>query len=105
MIAISRCEDYRHDVWDVTAGSMLGILVAWLTYRRYYPNLRSRYCDTPYPSRSEMLKRFMRARDEEAAAVGVGAGRNGTAHREREHDEESIDEDDGLLGQRDGGGR
>lgn len=56
-IAISRCEDYRHDVWDVTAGSILGLVVAWLTYRRYYPNLRDRHCETPYPSPGEVMRR------------------------------------------------
>ncbi|KAF2715382.1 acid phosphatase/Vanadium-dependent haloperoxidase [Pleomassaria siparia CBS 279.74] len=50
LIAISRCEDYRHDVWDVTAGSTLGILVAYYTYRRYFPPLRSSKCATPYPN-------------------------------------------------------
>jgi diacylglycerol diphosphate phosphatase/phosphatidate phosphatase len=48
MIAISRCEDYRHDVWDVTCGSILGITVAYLSYRRYYPPLRSVRCHVPY---------------------------------------------------------
>jgi len=48
MIAISRCEDYRHDVWDVTCGSLIGISLAYLSYRRYYPPLRSARCDVPY---------------------------------------------------------
>jgi len=48
MIAISRCEDYRHDVWDVTCGSLLGLGVAYLSYRRYYPALRSVHCDVPF---------------------------------------------------------
>lgn len=50
LIAISRCEDYRHDVYDVTVGSILGMSVAHYTYRRYYPPLRSRACATPYPN-------------------------------------------------------
>ncbi|KAF2429280.1 PAP2-domain-containing protein [Tothia fuscella] len=49
LIAISRCEDYRHDVYDVTVGSLLGFFVAHFSYRRYYPSLRSSRCDTPYP--------------------------------------------------------
>ncbi|KAL4863595.1 hypothetical protein BDV12DRAFT_26308 [Aspergillus spectabilis] len=48
MVAISRLEDYRHDVYDVTAGSILGSIVAHFSYRRYYPPLRSFRCDTPY---------------------------------------------------------
>ncbi|KAI9841895.1 MAG: hypothetical protein M1838_003349 [Thelocarpon superellum] len=54
MIAISRCEDYRHDVYDVTVGSLLGLVVAHLSYRRYYPALRSPHCHTPYPSPAEL---------------------------------------------------
>jgi len=48
MIAISRCEDYRHDVYDVACGSFLGIAVAYFSYRRYYPALRSSNCDIPF---------------------------------------------------------
>jgi diacylglycerol diphosphate phosphatase/phosphatidate phosphatase len=48
MIAISRLDDYRHDIYDVTCGSILGLLVAYFSYRRYYPSLRSSGCDNPY---------------------------------------------------------
>ncbi|KAE8373350.1 phosphatidic acid phosphatase type 2/haloperoxidase [Aspergillus bertholletiae] len=48
MIAISRLDDYRHDVYDVTCGSILGTVIAYLSYRRYYPSLRSVICDIPY---------------------------------------------------------
>ncbi|KAE8155976.1 phosphatidic acid phosphatase type 2/haloperoxidase [Aspergillus tamarii] len=48
MIAISRLDDYRHDVYDVTCGSILGTVVAYFSYRRYYPSLRSVVCDMPY---------------------------------------------------------
>lgn len=50
LIAISRCEDYRHDVYDVSVGSLLGMAVAHYTYRRYYPALRSKDCATPFPN-------------------------------------------------------
>lgn len=56
LIAISRCEDYRHDVYDVTVGSLLGISIAYFSYRRYYPPLRSSTCDVPYPSRAEVSR-------------------------------------------------
>lgn len=74
IIAISRTEDYRHDVWDVTAGSAIGLVVAWLTFRRYYPKLRSRTCETPYPSRKELMQRKLgqgRKPDEESAGDGI----------------------------------
>ncbi|KAF2198196.1 acid phosphatase/Vanadium-dependent haloperoxidase [Delitschia confertaspora ATCC 74209] len=67
LIAISRCEDYRHDVYDVSTGSLIGILVAFYTYRRYYPPLRSSRCATPYPNPGDTVegRSFGRARDEE----------------------------------------
>ena len=67
LIAISRCEDYRHDVYDVTIGSILGIFVAHFTYRRYYPGLKSSRCDIPYPIRvdSTLSNGFSRMKDEE----------------------------------------
>jgi diacylglycerol diphosphate phosphatase/phosphatidate phosphatase len=91
LIAISRCEDYRHDVYDVTTGSVLGILFAWLSYRRYYPGLRSRKCDIPYPEKAEMVKWEMRkaggngndARDEESR-VGFVVGDDEESEDERE---------------------
>ncbi|KAB8079364.1 phosphatidic acid phosphatase type 2/haloperoxidase [Aspergillus leporis] len=48
MIAISRLDDYRHDVYDVACGSLLGTGVAYFSYRRYYPSLRSVFCDMPH---------------------------------------------------------
>lgn len=47
-VAISRLEDYRHDPYDVSAGSALGMGVAYLSYRRYFPALRSRACSEPF---------------------------------------------------------
>jgi hypothetical protein len=72
LIAISRCEDYRHDVYDVSVGSVLGMAVAHYTYRRYYPALRSRGCAEPYPNpMDEMGKGWKKVEDEEVAR---GAG-------------------------------
>ncbi|BCR92882.1 phosphatase PAP2 family protein [Aspergillus chevalieri] len=48
MVAISRLNDYRHDIYDVTCGSILGILVSYFSYRRYYPPLCSVKCDIPH---------------------------------------------------------
>ncbi|KAF2004438.1 acid phosphatase/Vanadium-dependent haloperoxidase [Amniculicola lignicola CBS 123094] len=72
MIAISRCEDYRHDVWDVTAGSTIGFTVAYFTYRRYFPPLRNRKCDTPYLNPGEELGSGAgKRRDEEMGLRGA----------------------------------
>lgn len=75
MIAISRLEDYRHDVFDVTAGSLLGMMVAYLSYRRYYPSLRLARCDEPYPSRYEfaILEEQNRSKDDEENGLNSGA--------------------------------
>lgn len=49
MIAISRCQDYRHDVYDVCTGALLGYVVAFWSYRRYWPQLSSWRCHEPFP--------------------------------------------------------
>lgn len=75
LIAISRCEDYRHDVYDVTVGSVLGLSVAYYTYRRYYPPLRSSKCATPYPNPGDSaaaLGGFSKIKDEEERIRGAG---------------------------------
>ncbi|KAK5124985.1 hypothetical protein LTR85_001175 [Meristemomyces frigidus] len=70
LIAISRLEDYRHDVGDVVCGSLLGFAVALYNWRRYYPSLLSKGCNEPHtpPSssgRSSPSGGFQRVRDEE----------------------------------------
>lgn len=49
LIAISRCEDYRHDVYDVCVGTVIGATVAYWSYRRHWPSLASGGSDEPYP--------------------------------------------------------
>lgn len=66
LIAASRLEDYRHAVADVTAGSILGFLITYLTFRRYYPSLSSENCSEPYV---EGKSAFQRLRDEEEGYV------------------------------------
>jgi len=73
MIAISRCEDYRHDVYDVTCGSILGMSIAYFSYRRYYPRLRSPKCDEPFPSReSSFDDGFGKIKNDEEVGRSVG---------------------------------
>lgn len=73
MIAISRLDDYRHDVYDVTCGSLLGVLVAYFSYRRYYPALRSPACDSPYDRTEVGVDGFSKLpTDEEAQGRGYG---------------------------------
>lgn len=70
MIAISRCQDYRHDVYDVCTGALLGWTIAYWSYRRYWPHLSSSHCDEPYPgpspsARNDGINDYGRLRDEE----------------------------------------
>ncbi|CAK7235302.1 hypothetical protein SBRCBS47491_009247 [Sporothrix bragantina] len=68
MIAISRCQDYRHDVYDVCTGALLGWTIAYWSYRRYWPRLSSAHCDEPYPGPSPPSRNddsYGRLRDEE----------------------------------------
>ena len=74
LIAISRCEDYRHDVYDVTIGSFLGMMVAFFSYRRYYPRLTSAHCDTPFAGRADTaLSGVGKMRDEEERIGSAGS--------------------------------
>ncbi|CZT17289.1 related to diacylglycerol pyrophosphate phosphatase [Ramularia collo-cygni] len=66
LIAASRLEDYRHAVADVTAGSILGFVITYLTFRRYYPSLSSEDCSEPYV---EGRSTFQRLRHEEEGFV------------------------------------
>jgi diacylglycerol diphosphate phosphatase / phosphatidate phosphatase len=75
MIAISRCQDYRHDVYDVCVGSALGFTVAFWSYRRYWPRLSGRECDEPYPppgTEIENSEGWRRVRDEEEGGPIMG---------------------------------
>ena len=73
LIAISRCEDYRHDVYDVTVGSTLGMLIAYFSYKRYYPGLKSTYCDVPYPNWADTatINGYGKIRDAEERIASV----------------------------------
>lgn len=48
LITISRTEDYRHDVYDVSTGTLIGATCAWFCYRRYFRGLQGRKSAIPY---------------------------------------------------------
>jgi len=75
LVAISRTMDYRHHATDVLAGSLLGIGIAYMSYRQYFPPLNEPTAHLCYPP----LRHFL-------------ANRNGTdtssAEQEHHGDEE-----------------
>jgi diacylglycerol diphosphate phosphatase/phosphatidate phosphatase len=74
----------RHDVYDVTCGSILGMGITYFSYRRYYPRLHSPKCDEPFPSRESSFNDAKIKTDEE---TGLRA----------ERDYELTDSDDGTA--------
>jgi len=46
-IAISRTCDNHHHWQDVLVGSLLGIVIAYTVYRRYYHSLNHKHCALP----------------------------------------------------------
>lgn len=80
LITISRTEDYRHDVYDVSTGSLIGMAVTYYCYvstpyflfrplnsglmlisiicsqRRYFPPLTIQTCDEPFTNRGEDIR-------------------------------------------------
>lgn len=78
MIAISRCEDYRHDVYDVCVGSVLGMTVSYWSYRRHWPKLSSAKSDEPLPRLgSDEDQGWGRVRDEEDGFANGNGQENG----------------------------
>jgi diacylglycerol diphosphate phosphatase/phosphatidate phosphatase len=77
LVAVSRLEDYRHDVGDVMVGAVIGCLVTYLNWRRYYPSLLSKWCDEPYDPPGSKNGYQKAARDEEEMVGIEGEEGNG----------------------------
>jgi len=56
LVAVSRTMDYRHHWQDVLAGSFLGIVMAYFSYRQYFPSLGSDLAHLPYAPRTQHLE-------------------------------------------------
>lgn len=48
LVAVSRTCDYHHHWQDVTIGSFIGIVIAYLCYRQYFPALNSKMSHRSY---------------------------------------------------------
>lgn len=51
LIAVSRTMDYRHHATDVIAGALLGLTIAYWSYKLYYPPLSHPQSHKPYSPR------------------------------------------------------
>jgi len=54
LVAVSRTMDYRHHWQDVIVGAILGAVLAYFSYRQFYPSLASKKCQHPYVSRIQL---------------------------------------------------
>ena len=57
MIGITRTMDYRHHSQDVGIGMLLGISIAYFSYRQYYPSLAHPFSHRPFASRYDPVRK------------------------------------------------
>ncbi|CAH01534.1 bifunctional diacylglycerol diphosphate phosphatase/phosphatidate phosphatase [Kluyveromyces lactis] len=81
VIALSRTQDYRHHFVDVMLGSLLGILVAHWSYRRYFPSIHSKLPFKPLLDDSDVvLEEYSQVRssgtDEELLPISRSTNNN-----------------------------
>jgi len=81
LIAITRTMDYRHHWEDVTAGSFLGLGLAFFAYRQYYPPLSNPMSHRPYKLRT---LRTLRRQEHYAAIDAMGADPEGAMTSEED---------------------
>lgn len=85
LISRVKVDGDRHDVYDVTCGSIIGMSIAYFSYRRYYPRLHSTRCHEPYPSRATSFNEgFGKLKDDEE----TGTTRTGRAFDSSDNDDD-----------------
>ncbi|KAH9946069.1 phosphatidic acid phosphatase type 2/haloperoxidase, partial [Epithele typhae] len=94
LVAISRTMDYRHHWQDVLTGSVLGLTIAYFSYRQYYPMLEYEASHLPYPPRPQRGGRD-RPRESQIAFGSEGAqpGHAALGGRSRNTDSRYTDHD------------
>ena len=70
LVAMSRMADYRHDKYDVSLGSLIGLGIAYFAYKRYYKPLTSAKCHEVWLAPADDLEssrsnRVRRQKDDE----------------------------------------
>lgn len=85
LVAISRTMDYRHHWHDVLVGSILGTVLAYFSYRQYYPSLSSELSHRPYSPRiKDELDANLHRNDLESAVPMANQQQGPAAHRRQE---------------------
>jgi len=105
MVAVSRIMDARHHPFDVISSSILGMFLAWVSYRQYFPPLHETWKKgRAYPIRTwgrdpaapvDDNSGFLRSADEEEGGVKGGFGSKGDRGLAS-----SLPEDETAPGQR-----
>ncbi|KIM28177.1 hypothetical protein M408DRAFT_16373 [Serendipita vermifera MAFF 305830] len=106
VIAITRTMDYRHHSHDVVVGMLLGISIAYFSYRQYYPSLAHPLSHRPFAPRYEPHERPTASGDllnmddtPEPSQRGRGRGLDAeAAHEDNASDNEELDHEmEGTL--------
>ncbi|EDR07747.1 uncharacterized protein LACBIDRAFT_298254 [Laccaria bicolor S238N-H82] len=85
LVAISRTMDYRHHWHDVLVGSILGTVLAYFSYRQYYPSLSSELSHRPYSPRiKDELDANLHRNDLESPVPMANQQQGPAAHRRQE---------------------